>query len=228
MDINYAQQPLIAPFRRKFGGPLDLDSEVQTYDDLLKMDVRICYAGMRVWVHDKRSTYYLAKVEPQNPEAWQEITMKTQILEWEVDKSYSKGDIVSLVKSGRLYRSMKNDNIGSNPVRYPRAWKAITGDVEEYKREFTNQSSVVITVPMEHPIFQVYQKQTIAGVEKMWAIDCLITETTETPNVLSTEDGQEELEDAAAEEEQIAVKKYKFEFFEDEKPVSIDGIILAK
>ena len=90
---------------------------------------------------------------------------------------------------------------------------------------------------MENPIFQVYQKEIVDGTERIWAIDCLITETTERPTVAAntltaTEDNpsgeDEDIEAALDEEDSVAVKKFKFEFFEGESPVNIDGLILAK
>lgn len=230
---NDKKQPVIVPFERRFNGPIDVYSEVKTFDDLLKLDVNICYVGMRVWVHDKRSTYLLVDPLVASPNSWLELTAKTQIPEWNLTTSYSIGDIVSVAKSGKLYRSLKDNNSGSNPVRFPRFWKTITGDVEDYRREFKNQASVVISVPMENPIFQVYQKEVVDGVEKIWLIDCLITETTERPTVsahtASEGEGEEEDTEAALDEEDsMAVKKFKFEFFEGEQPVNIDGFILAK
>lgn len=234
---NDKKQPIIAPFERRFNGPIDVFSEVKTFDDLLRIDVSICYLGMRVWVHDKRSTYLLINSLSTVPDSWLELTAKAQIPEWGLTNTYSIGDIVSVAKSGKLYRSLKDNNTGLNPVRYPRFWKTITGDVEEYKREFKNQSSVVISVPMENPIFQVYQKEIVDGTERIWAIDCLITETTERPTVAAstltaTEDHpsgeNEDIEAALDEEDSVAVKKFKFEFFEGESPVNIDGLILAK
>lgn len=229
-------QPQVTQLRREYAQPLMIDDYVDRFIDLIGLNTSTNFRHKRVWVRELETEYYLKKGNGSNQDDWEAVIAKTTIPEYDVNKTYQKDDVVMVRKSGKLYKAIDNNVIGKNPVRFPRLWQPITGDIEEFRREFRDQSVVIIAVPQANPIFRVFQTEIVSlddgsEEEHHYEIDCVITETTEKPNLrdeLTEEDLETDIEADDNEEDLFFSKSYKFEFFEDGKPATISGVIVCK
>ena len=148
--------------RLKFSGPLVKDWQVATRQDLVTLDNNYDYK--LVWVNEMKTFFYLnTGCSGADLSHWIQYGSSATITQHNQNQSYSTGECVYTLNGG-LYVAINTvpENTSISNTDY---WLQLTGSSVTMYVTFSDQSEVLVTSLVTHPIFQVFIDNTLCDDE---------------------------------------------------------------
>jgi hypothetical protein len=160
--MTFPIQNQTSQLKLKFAGPLVKDWQVALKQDLVTLDNNYDYK--LVWVNEIKSLFYLnAGCSGADLSHWIQYGSSATITEHNQNQSYTAGECVYTLNGG-LYVAV--DAVPSNtPITNTDYWLQLSGSSVTMYVEFTNQSEVLITSLVTHPIFQIFVDDMLVDAE---------------------------------------------------------------
>lgn len=215
--MSYHVQPQVAQLDVQFAGPLEKNSVVENLNDLITL--RNNYPQRRVWVLSEQIEYYLVSGTGSNLQDWKPVAAKTTIEDYDSNKTYQIGDVVSSRFEGKLYKAIATVPRDKRPGRNPRLWQPITGDIQTYVDTITSENSLPFEVQVNqaNPMFRAFMTETLEdGRAVEFEIDYHVEKKTNQdmsdPDIDGTDDLTDILDDSL-----FSDTVYVFRFYADGK-----------
>lgn len=155
------QQQQLNQIYVRFNGPLNKESVCQSVSDLVNLTYN--YDGKLVWVVDEMNFYYLlAGSDGTQPTDWKRFGTSASINPYDPALSYNNNTCV--IYNNTIYVSKNNPPQGTAPSNTT-YWDAVSATNYVLEVPFTNQSVIVIDLPITQPIFSVYVQDQRIGCD---------------------------------------------------------------
>lgn len=146
----------------KFAGPLVKEWQVQNKQDLTSLDYNYDYK--LVWVNQYASFFYLSPGSSGNDLShWIQWGSSSVIQEHNQNQSYNVGECV-YTNNGNLYIAIEPVP-EDTPVTNTDYWMQLAGSPVTMYVPFENQSQVMFTSLVTHPIFEVFVNDELCDAD---------------------------------------------------------------